>query len=91
MIIREISMKLLLDSNVFEDVKGDKVLSDNLEDLRNTLKEASTELDNRKLSIADFKSFADSYDFIITENRATEYSMVLHNRPWSSLKKDMPR
>ena len=62
-------MKLLLDSNVFEDVKGDKVLSDNLDDLRNTLKEASIELDNRPLSIADLKNFADLYDFIITENR----------------------
>ena len=39
-------MKLLLDSNVFEDVKRDKVLSDNLDDLRNILKEASIELDN---------------------------------------------
>ncbi len=62
-------MKLLLDSYVFEEVKRDKVLSENLEDLRNTLREASIELDNRTLSIADLKSFADLYDFIITENR----------------------
>ena len=62
-------MKLLLDSNVYEDVKRDKVLSDNLEDLRNTLKEASIEHDSPTLSIAELKSFADLYDFIITENR----------------------
>jgi len=62
-------MKLLLDSNVFKEVERDKVLSDNLEDLRNTLKEASIELDNQTLSIAGLKSFADLYDFIITENR----------------------
>ena len=62
-------MKLLLDSNVFEDAKRDNVLSDNLDDLRNTLKEASIELDNRPLLIDDLKSFADLYDFIITENR----------------------
>jgi hypothetical protein len=62
-------MKLLLDSKVFEDVKGDKILSDNLEDLRNTLKEASIELDSLTLSVDDLKSFAELYDFIITENR----------------------
>lgn len=62
-------MKLLLDSNIFEDVMRDKVLSDNLEDLRNTLKEASIELDSQPLSTADLKSFADIFDFIITENR----------------------
>ena len=43
-------MKLLLDSYVFEEVKRDKVLSENLEDLRDTLKEASIELDSRLLS-----------------------------------------
>ena len=62
-------MKLLLDFNVFEDVKRDKVLSDNLDDLRNILKEASIELDSPTLSIAELKRFADLYDFIITENR----------------------
>ena len=62
-------MKLLMDSNVFEDVKRDKVLSDNLEDLRNTIKEASIELDSRPLSIDGLKNFTDLYDFIITENR----------------------
>ena len=62
-------MKLLLDSYVFEEVKRDKVLSENLEDLRNTLKEASIELDSRPLSKADLKKLADLFDFIITENR----------------------
>jgi hypothetical protein len=62
-------MKLLLDFNVFEDVKRDKVLSDNLDDLRNILKEASIELDSPTISIAELKRFADLYDFIITENR----------------------
>jgi hypothetical protein len=62
-------MKLLLDSYVFEEVKRDKVLSENLEDLRNTLKEASIELDSRPLSKSDLKKSTDPFDFVITENR----------------------
>ncbi len=62
-------MKLLLDSSALKNSQGDTVLSDSLEELERVVEEASIKLDIQSLSIESLKSFADSYDFIITEDR----------------------
>ncbi|MCX6677488.1 MAG: hypothetical protein NTU95_06025 [Methanothrix sp.] len=62
-------MRILLDSNVYEEVRSDSVLSDNLEELRRILEDAGIQLDPRTLSLDVLGDIADSYDFIITENR----------------------
>jgi hypothetical protein len=62
-------MKILLDSKISEGLQSDSVLSDNLEELRKILEDVGIRLDPRTLSIEVLKSIADSYDFIITENR----------------------
>lgn len=62
-------MKILLDSNVLEDVKRDNVLFGNLEELRGILEDADILLDPQKLSVENLRDIADSNDFIITENR----------------------
>jgi hypothetical protein len=62
-------MKILLDFNIYEETRSDSVLSDNLKELRRILKDAGIQLDTHKLSIDVLGDIADSYDFIITENR----------------------
>lgn len=62
-------MKILLDSKIFEELVRDRVLSDNLEELRKILEDTGIKLDHRTVSIEVLKSIADLYDFIITENR----------------------
>lgn len=64
-----ISMRILLDSNLYEEMRCDSVLSDNLEELRRILEDAGIQIDPRTLSIEVLSGIADSYDFIITENR----------------------
>lgn len=62
-------MKLLLDSSALKNAQDDAVLTDSLEELRNAIKEAGRELDTATISTESLKSFANFYDFIITENR----------------------
>ncbi|HUS75721.1 MAG TPA: hypothetical protein VMY43_06895 [Methanothrix sp.] len=64
-----ISMRILLDSKIFEEKHNDCVISDNLKELRRILEDAGIQLDPRTLSIEVLIDIADSYDFIITENR----------------------
>jgi hypothetical protein len=61
-------MKLLLDLSVLKNAHRDKVLSDNLEELKAVLEEAKITLDTQSVSIDSLESFANSYDFVITEN-----------------------
>jgi hypothetical protein len=62
-------MKIILDLNVLEEAKCDNVLFGNLEELRGILRDVNILLDPRKLSTENLREIADSYDFIITENR----------------------
>ena len=62
-------MKILLDSNIFKEIDADLVLSDSLGELRRILDEAVIQLVPYELSIEALRGIADSYDFIITENR----------------------
>jgi hypothetical protein len=62
-------MKILLDTDAFEEAHSDSVLADNLDELRRILDDAGIPLDPKKLSIDVLRDFADSCDFIITENR----------------------
>jgi hypothetical protein len=61
-------MRILLDSKIRE-IKSDHVLSSNLQDLLDILKETGAEIDIGLLSLNDIEKTDSTIDFLVTEDR----------------------